>query len=282
MIRSGFRYRQWCIAVVATALCGTAMPAASQSACAPPAQPVSVDVAVFHEYAEYTDVLGGKTPIAALVQSHLAIAKAAIGGGGLQLNFVLAQGAPQQLSSADSARVKELVDSATGADFESELVQFKSSSSAVFDDTRINVYYVDLADVSGVHFRAREGHSENVIVMGTGFKADTLAHEIGHAFSLRHVNFWTHDDPDAATFPNGIQVEYCAEYGYWNDECDFDSTNLMWAAREGRDHVSDGQTFRIACNEDSALIRNGDFDPSPAQAVDCPDWSTLGDCPEVF
>ncbi len=229
-----------------------------------------------------------RAPALEIIQPHFQAAQDLFANSGLQLSLVDAsRPAPIVLSDSQTQLIKDFLGEADG-DPQTRIDSFVENlqQEGIYEDNRLNIYYVEIADLSGVHFRYRDGRSRNLIFVGSGYYSHTLAHEMGHAFSLNHANFWSHDDPDLVNdegkkiFPNGVRVEYCAEYGYWNNECDFARNNLMWAAQESRDHVTAGQRLRALCNETSSLVTNKDWEPSAPMR--CPDWSTEGDCPETF
>ncbi|MCZ6642090.1 MAG: hypothetical protein O7G86_05160 [Gammaproteobacteria bacterium] len=221
----------------------------------------------------------------ALIEAHFTNAELIFDDSGLNLDLVNASmPVSVLLSTKQAGQVNTLLNAVFHNNFDQAVEQFKVAATAEgsYDPTRLNIYYIDDATHAGIHLRDHDGLSHNIIIVGLGFYEDTLAHELGHAFSLGHVNFWTHDDPDDAIFPNGIQVEYCAEYGYWNNHCDFETDNLMWAAREEREKLTAGQALRVACNENSSIVVNQDHVISITAPIDCPDWSVEGSCPEVF
>ena len=84
------------------------------------------------------------------------------------------------------------------------------------DAGRINIYIVDL--VQGILGRGQAcGFGTDFVVVGSSAGAELLAHEIGHDFTLEHV------DTLAA---------------------DFDQTNVMYSASDTRQYFTEGQLFR--------------------------------------
>lgn len=102
---------------------------------------------------------------------------------------------------------------------------------------QLNVYYVNydafLETPEGGTF-VRTGSTcpsdRNVIYIYTMPQPETLAHEIGHSFSLDHTN------PPVRGFNNN---------------------NIMWASATGRTQFSLGQSFRMNVHENSTLNTNG-------------------------
>lgn len=153
----------------------------------------------------------------------------------------------------------------------------KMKSEGLFDEQRINIYYVPASDVVGYHVRRQDGTSEGLIFIGGGARVDSLSHEFAHAFSLEHVNFWDAEQP---------QNEYCVEHEYWDNRCDFTDDNVMWTSNlknqddlEPRRRIHEGQHVRMFCNATSALVSNGDHQPDVE--MHCPDWSVEGACPPL-
>ena len=100
----------------------------------------------------------------------------------------------------------------------------------------VNVYYVPIVQ------SAQEGESGsdygesctgqndgiNAILMGIETGPDLLAHEIGHAFAIEHV-----DNPNWTRY--------------------FTSTNVMYSASASRNFLTEGQTFRSVINSGSVI-----------------------------
>jgi hypothetical protein len=89
-----------------------------------------------------------------------------------------------------------------------------------------------------------------ILVSTTLADAESLAHEIGHAFSLRHTN----------TTPG------------------LPATNLMNGATTGRNSLTEGQCFRVNVNPESMLNANG-VRTGPTRS--CPDGTTSSECPAL-
>lgn len=112
-----------------------------------------------------------------------------------------------------------------------------------FVDHAINIYYVSqvFSDDGGATSPAGVASTSNgyycppnVILMGSETSPALLAHEIGHALSLRQ-----HTD----------------QYPYPTSSY-FDDTNVMHPASDIRQFLTEGQTFRAAFNELSVLNRS--------------------------
>jgi hypothetical protein len=96
----------------------------------------------------------------------------------------------------------------------------------------------------------------NMILVNTDSHDDeTLAHEIGHTFSLCHIR-----DP---TWPKPPVISY---------------TNLMRSAFGSRDRITTGQLFRANLNAGSSLNVNG-HRAGPTRA--CADSSSSARCPPL-
>jgi hypothetical protein len=91
----------------------------------------------------------------------------------------------------------------------------------------------------------------NTILVSTLYKdAETLAHEIGHAFSLGHANL-----------VSGMPA-----------------TNVMYGTGMGRNSFTEGQCFRVNVNKNSALNLNG-VRTGPMRM--CADGTTSPTCPPL-
>jgi hypothetical protein len=90
---------------------------------------------------------------------------------------------------------------------------------------RMNVYVVNLVDGSTSRGNAC-GIGGGFVAIASGSGADLLAHELGHDFSLEHI-----DDLIAS----------------------FDTTNLMHSASAVRQFLTEGQTFRAHLRPNSAI-----------------------------
>ncbi len=97
-----------------------------------------------------------------------------------------------------------------------------------FTPGAINVYYVEtveVEDISGGSFGEYCG-SDDLIALGATSDDALLAHELGHAFTLEHIDHLkTH----------------------------FDKTNVMHPASSERTFLTEGQTFRAIANQGSAI-----------------------------
>jgi hypothetical protein len=96
-----------------------------------------------------------------------------------------------------------------------------------FNNGGVNVYYVNTVDFdSGAATTNGVWCGGNVVAMGKDASDHLFSHEIGHAFSLEHVNTLT-------TF--------------------FDTTNVMHNASNDRRFLTEGQTFRAVVNSSSSI-----------------------------
>jgi len=122
-----------------------------------------------------------------------------------------------------------------------------------FDEGRINIYWINTVD--GLTTQGWSDFGAR-IVMGKNTGDELLAHEIGHAFSLRH--------PDACT----------------NVNANFDQTNLMWPCSSIREFVAEGQIFRAHFNATSSI--NNLYGKRPGQpTVGCGDSNQTPECPTL-
>jgi hypothetical protein len=130
-----------------------------------------------------------------------------------------------------------------------------------FKDDQLNIYWVDT-----VEGNTKTGWSnvnnkvvENQIVMGKDTQYDLLAHEIGHAFSLIHI-------------------EEFVQTG------DFDDENVMHKTSEGerRKYFTEGQLFRVHLGSKSILNLLKDLRPDIDGTRDCDHINTAkSDCPAI-
>jgi hypothetical protein len=97
-----------------------------------------------------------------------------------------------------------------------------------FTPNAINVYYVETVEVEGVSGSTFGEYcgAENLIALGADSDDALLAHELGHAFSLEHVEHL---------------------------DAHFDKTNVMHARSDERNFLTEGQTFRAIANKGSAI-----------------------------
>jgi hypothetical protein len=98
-----------------------------------------------------------------------------------------------------------------------------------FAREQLNVYYVDLG-TRGLWCGGNSGGG--TILIGTTADGETLAHELGHAFTLAHVQNRDYDG---------------------DGQDDFDASNVMWGGGIGRSRLSEGQCFRCNVHPDSAV-----------------------------
>ncbi len=113
-----------------------------------------------------------------------------------------------------------------------------------FTAGRLNVYYLDDPGARGWWC------GNNTIIIGSGADNESLAHEIGHAFTLDHTN-------TVAGIP---------------------STNLMITGGTGRNSITKGQAFRCNLNPSSTMNTNG---TRTGITRNCPDGTTSTTCPSL-
>jgi len=97
----------------------------------------------------------------------------------------------------------------------------------------LNIYYLDDPNARGWECSNPPG---NIILISSFADNESLAHEIGHAFSLGHTN--------------NINVD-----GITGN--DFPATNLMITGGTGRNSITEGQCFRCNLNPTSSLNAYG-------------------------
>lgn len=97
-----------------------------------------------------------------------------------------------------------------------------------FTKNVINVYYVETVKVDNGDLSTGGMYcgSDNLIALGADSDEALLVHELGHAFSLEHIDHL---------------------------ESDFDKTNVMHPASDERNFLTEGQTFRAIANVGSAI-----------------------------
>jgi len=128
-----------------------------------------------------------------------------------------------------------------------------------FTPGAINVYYVETVQVEGDELNTGGEYcaSENLVVLGAGSFDDLLVHELGHAFSLEHID---HLAPSH-----------------------FDKTNVMHPESKIRNFLTEGQTFRAIANAGSAIniLYKTRTDTSPKVRCGTSDRITAHDCPAI-
>ena len=114
---------------------------------------------------------------------------------------------------------------------------------------RLNVVYGNLDD-TGFHCPEPDA---DIVVIGLESKAETLAHEFGHALSLGHANV----QETLTVGPWTLwKVDKSVDYDS-NGKADFTKANLMWGGGKGRTKFSIGQAFRMNINQKSFLNESG-------------------------
>jgi hypothetical protein len=132
-------------------------------------------------------------------------------------------------------------------------------------DSRLNAYYLQTVtrppSVNGAVGTATGRWCENdpnIILVGS-WQAETLAHELGHALSLKHSNAWA--EANSPPPPPGS------------------AENLMIDSSISRSTLTTGQVFRINVDDSSRLNKNG---VRTGTARPCPDSQTSTPrCPAV-
>ena len=103
-----------------------------------------------------------------------------------------------------------------------------------FVDGQINVYWVNTVEGDTSNGIINFKDNKDKIVMGRNTPDDVLVHEVGHAFSLRHINLHSHDNDSNA---------------------EFNQENVMQgdSPPETRKYFTEGQLFRAHMQPDSSL-----------------------------
>ncbi len=191
----------------------------------------------------------------------------------------------QLLDSASIGNIEELTmnmhkSESSWDDLVAFISEAKGATDPYYTDQNINIYVVDKDllgsedDFRGMHVRDIKNETGNLIFLPALASDDTFLHELAHAFSLSHVNFWTFfDKRKGAKSDDGEQKEYCVEYDGWDSVCDFVEENIMWAAKASRNKFTRGQKARMVCNDWSALNRHGDH--AGDDLFKCPDWTMV-------
>lgn len=135
----------------------------------------------------------------------------------------------------------------------SRLTEFKNITLAdgtkAFRDGSINVYYIrTVNDAQGEW--CPEALWDSILIGTTRKDEETMAHELGHALSLRH----------------------------WEDTQGFEGDNLMLSLASPRNSLSIGQCFRSNESNASVLIRGK---LRPGEGRDCPDDANSPECPRL-
>jgi hypothetical protein len=120
----------------------------------------------------------------------------------------------------------------------------------------VNIYYVDRVDF-GNGFSTGNGVwcGNNTVAMGSGASDHLAAHEIGHAFSLGHVNALT---------------------------TNFDTTNVMHNASNNRQYLTEGQTLRSHLTPGSVINTTYNLRPGlPTRNCGSLSETTTADCPAI-
>ena len=123
-----------------------------------------------------------------------------------------------------------------------------------FDNAAVNAYWVNTVDFgSGAATSNGVWCGGNVVAMGWNTLDHLFSHEVGHAFSLDHVN-------SLAAF--------------------FDTTNVMHNASNSRSFLTEGQTFRAVANSGSVVNTLGG---RTTATRNCGNSTATGDaaCPPV-
>jgi hypothetical protein len=130
--------------------------------------------------------------------------------------------------------------------------------TSIYEEGELNVYYVAADWLTEFFTDTITGlECPGVVFIGTAGNDTSLTHELGHVFSLRHVNN-IGDGCDAVV---GVD--------------DFETNNIMWPLPAGisRDEFTIGQNFRMSFNAKSGLNALPTLAPARTSGptVSCPD-----------
>jgi hypothetical protein len=132
----------------------------------------------------------------------------------------------------------------------------------IHEEGAINVYYIGTSFVAGGVSTITGAECPNgLIVVGSGASETTLAHELGHAFSLRHVR------PPSDLYD-------CDADG----ASDFAANNIMWWGGIDRDEFTIGQNWHINFNDESILNWPGLSNTRVGPSRSCGDGSGTVEC----
>ena len=127
-----------------------------------------------------------------------------------------------------------------------------------FTSGKLNVYYINQLGTTAARGHYCVDDNTNVILIPANFaELDSLAHEIGHAFSLEHTNVI---DP-----MTGLSTGLAAD-------------NLMLTSVSSRSTITNGQVFRVNTNASSMLNQN--HNRSGSTRV-CADSDISDSCPAL-
>ena len=122
---------------------------------------------------------------------------------------------------------------------ESSAADVTAAKRAGYDEHAINVYYV--YSVGGQPEVSETPNYDNCLFIGSLCNSSILAHEFGHACSLRHSNL---------VMPAA-----------------FDESNLMHMTNDPHGYLTEGQTFRMHYNIHSSLVTHLGFNASSASTL---------------
>ncbi|MDH3274539.1 MAG: hypothetical protein OEM64_15030 [Gammaproteobacteria bacterium] len=129
---------------------------------------------------------------------------------------------------------------------------------SIYEEGELNIYYIAADWITEFFMDPITGlECPGVVFVGTAGNDTSLAHELGHVFSLGHV----HDIGDDCDAVVGAD--------------DFETNNIMWPMPAGlvRDEFTIGQNFRMSFNTSSGLNYLPKTTParSSGPTVSCPD-----------